>query len=563
MQNVTYVLLRRLRVPLILVISTYALAILGFVLIPGVDDQGQPWRMDFFHAFYFVSFMGSTIGFGEIPYPFTSTQRMWATLSIYATVFSWLYAIGALLSIIQDHAFRSLIRETRFRRSVRGISEPFYIVCGYGDTGGLLVRALSDAGMRSVVIDIDENRINALDLEDLGMDVPGFRADASDPEVLKMAGLMQTSCAGVLALTNSDQVNLTIAITSTLIRPSLRTIARAETDAGQENIESLGDVYVINPFQTFASRLELALHAPGQYLLVDWLTGVPRAVLGKPVFPRHGTWILCGFGRFGKVLYEGLVSAGMTVRVIELDPEGTQAPDGTVVGVGTGADTLLQAGVKQAAGIVAGTNNDADNLSIIITARALNPELFTVGRQNQRINEALFEAAKLGLVMQRGMKVANKIFALLTTPLLNEFLDLAGQQDNEWANELVSRIGAVLEDRTPQAWTVSITPAEAPAVYRLLYDKRTVTLGDLVRDHHDREKHLPCVPLLLKREEEATLVPTDDIELERGDQILFAGRPRGKRDMDWTVRNPDVLYYVTTGREPASTLIGRLLRSDA
>jgi hypothetical protein len=32
--------------------------------------------------------------------------------------------------------------------------------------------------------------------------------------------------------------------------------------------------------------------------------------------------------------------------------------------------------------------------------------------------------------------------------------------------------------------------------------------------------------------------------------------------MDWTVRNPDVLYYVVTGREPASTLIGRLLRPD-
>jgi Trk K+ transport system NAD-binding subunit len=562
MQNVTYVLLRRLRIPLIVLICMYTVSVLGFVLIPGIDDQGRPWRMDFFHAFYFVSFMGSTIGFGEIPYTFTNTQRMWTTLSIYGTVIAWLYGIGTMLSIIQDRAFRALIRETAFRRTVRRISEPFYIVCGYGDTGAVLVSALSHAGIRSVVIDIDEHRINAVEIEDLGMDVPAFCADAADPDILNMAGLSHPRCAGVLALTNRDHVNLTISITSTVIRPGLRTIARAETDSGGENIASLGDVEVINPFQTFASRLELALHAPGLYVLVEWLTGVPRAELGKPVFPPHGKWIVCGFGRFGKTLYKRLTAEGITVQLIELDPEGTQAPEDTVLGVGTDAETLQMAGVKQAAGLVAGTNNDADNLSIIITARALNPKLFIVGRQNQRVNEPLFEAAELDLVMQRGKKVANKIFALLTTPLLSEFLDLAARQDNEWANQLVSRIGGVLEDRTPQAWTVSITPAEAPAVYRMLYERRTITIGDLLRDHRDREQRLPAVPLLLKRDRETQLVPDESIELQRGDRVLFAGRPRGKREMDWTVRNPDVLYYVVTGREPASTLIGRLLRPD-
>ncbi|MGB5606347.1 MAG: ion channel, partial [Gammaproteobacteria bacterium] len=76
MQNLVYLLLRRMRAPLIVVILAYAVTILGLVLIPGVDDQGNPWRMSFFHAFYFVSFMGSTIGFGEIPYAFTDAQRL-------------------------------------------------------------------------------------------------------------------------------------------------------------------------------------------------------------------------------------------------------------------------------------------------------------------------------------------------------------------------------------------------------------------------------------------------------------------------------------------------------
>ena len=67
MKNLVYLLLRRMRLPLIVVVLAYAISIIGLVLIPGVDDQGKPWDMTFFHAFYFVSFMGSTIGFGEIP----------------------------------------------------------------------------------------------------------------------------------------------------------------------------------------------------------------------------------------------------------------------------------------------------------------------------------------------------------------------------------------------------------------------------------------------------------------------------------------------------------------
>src|SRR4030065_745636 len=109
MHNIVYVLLRRIHVPLIVLVCVYAVAILGFVLIPGMDDKGNPWRMDFFHAFYFVSFMGTTIGFGEIPYPFTDAQRLWATLCIYGTVFAWLYGIGAALSLLQDSAFQAIL----------------------------------------------------------------------------------------------------------------------------------------------------------------------------------------------------------------------------------------------------------------------------------------------------------------------------------------------------------------------------------------------------------------------------------------------------------------------
>ena len=140
MNRVTFLVLRRMRTPLLVLLGAYTISVLGLTLITGVDDQGNPWRMDFFHAFYFISYMATTIGFGEIPYEFTNGQRLWVTISIYLTVVAWVYAIGSILNLVQDSAFRRAVTEGRFARNVRRLREPFFLVCGFGDTGKYLVR---------------------------------------------------------------------------------------------------------------------------------------------------------------------------------------------------------------------------------------------------------------------------------------------------------------------------------------------------------------------------------------------------------------------------------------
>ena len=55
-------ILRRMRAPLIVIFSV---SVLGLTLVPGVDGNGEPWRMSFFDALYFMSYTATTIGFGE------------------------------------------------------------------------------------------------------------------------------------------------------------------------------------------------------------------------------------------------------------------------------------------------------------------------------------------------------------------------------------------------------------------------------------------------------------------------------------------------------------------
>jgi hypothetical protein len=101
--------------------------------------------MGFFHALYFVSHTATTIGFGELPLPFTAAQRLWVTFMIYASVVGWAFVIGKLLALFNDKGFVQAVRVQRFAARVRQMGEPFYLVAGYGETGQLLCRALFEA----------------------------------------------------------------------------------------------------------------------------------------------------------------------------------------------------------------------------------------------------------------------------------------------------------------------------------------------------------------------------------------------------------------------------------
>ncbi|MES9886808.1 MAG: NAD-binding protein, partial [Candidatus Sedimenticola sp. 6PFRAG1] len=285
MNNIIFIVMRRMRRPVLTLVLTYSIAVLGLVLIPGQDPQGNTWYMDFFHAFYFVSFMATTIGFGEIPYEFTDAQRMWVTFSLYATVVVWIYAIGTLLALVQDKSFQQAMKERRFSRRIRNLCEPFFLVCGYGETGSALVRALTERDQQVVVIDINQDRISELRLENLRQYVPALHGDARRPIHLLEAGLEHPLCEGVVALTNFNEANLKIALTSKLLHPDIKVICRADSHDVEANMSSFGTNYIIDPYDTFGNHLATAMQAPGLYLLHEWLTGIREQELSDPIYP--------------------------------------------------------------------------------------------------------------------------------------------------------------------------------------------------------------------------------------------------------------------------------------
>ena len=551
-----FLVLRRMRTPLIILILIFAVTVLGLVLIPGQDAGGHAYRMTFFDAFYFMSYTASTIGFGELPYPFTTVQRMWVLVSIFVTVIGWAYAIGTLLTLIQDRAFRNALAMQRFTRKVRRLHEPFLLIAGYGNTGELLGRSWDALGRGFVAIDVSPQRIDSLDVEPYNADIPGLVADARNPNHLQAAGLHHVYCEGVVALTNNDEANLAVTMTARLLRPELPVISRTLSPAIEERMQAFGTPTVVNPFDRFGDHLQLAVKAPASYQLLTWFEGGPGALLPDRVDPpARGRWVLCGYGRFGQELQADLVADGHEVTIIDSDPAHSAHPT-IVFGDASEPKVMAKAEVHEAVGFVAGTDNDTTNLSLIAAARQKNPDLYTAARQNQPANAPLFAAMKIDILLVPSEVVAREAYARLSTPLLWRFLQEMPAQGEEWALTLINHLTTECGMRMPDLWKVRLNSVEAPALMPLV-QAGEVTLGDLLRDPREREQRLPVSPLLLLHADESTLRPPDDRVLVVDDEVLLAGPGSSRRAMESTMLAESVATYVVSGLHRADSWIWR------
>lgn len=543
-----FLVLRRMRAPLIVLVVVFAVSVLGLTLIPGQQADGGTEPMSFFDAFYFMTYTATTIGFGEIPDPLTTDQRVWVTFSIYMAVIGWAYAIGTLLALLQDRSFRRALAVQRFARQVARIPEPFRIVVGYGQAGRLVVSRLDARGHRMVVVDRDPDRIEALELEPLHSDVPALATEGHGPAPLLLAGLDRPGCRGVLALTGDDEANLGIVQAAHLLRPDLPATARCESSAIARRMRAFGNPMVVNPYDVFGDRLLVALRSPVLAQVIEWLLSPPGDPLPPRLSPpRDARWVVVGPPRSADEVRHDLAAAGCVVD--QIDPaEGDHAdPE-------SGAFANL---AQRAAGLVVVAERDTETVSYVDAARRAHPGVFVVARQGTRSNTAVFAALAPDLLLDPGEVVAREVLERLASPVLGEFLRAAREQDDAWAEPLLADLVARCGTGSPTVWQVRLD-GEAPALTRRL-TVGPVALGDLLPSPWDRSARLPLVPLMLVRDGHATLLPGDGVPLAEGDTLLVAGGPGAQRAWAATLHDDEALGYVLSGRAVATSWWGRRL----
>lgn len=559
-----FLILRRMRVPFIVLITIFSISVVGLTLVPGQDAAGEPHRMGLLDAFYVISYTATTIGFGEIPYPFTYAQRLWVIAAIYLSVVGWAYAIGSLFALLQDQDFREALALQRFIHKVARLREPFMLLAGHGQTGRRLGASLDTLGRRFIVLDRSEERIAALDRDTYHFDVPGLVADARNPGHLMAAGLDSPYCEGVLALTDNDEVNLAVVMSAALLRPDLPVIARTVSPVIAERMSAFGSPTIINPFDAFGDHLRTALHAPASYQLEQWLTVLP----GEPMPVRRtavpdGRWVVCGYGRFGQAVTADLRNAGLEVTVV--DAGTTTSDDPTVViAPGIELDWMARADLETAVGLITATANDISNLSLLAAGRREHPHLTLVGRQNERANEPLFSAKNIDLVLVPPDLVAHEVLALLGSPELVRFLHGIPHRTNEWAAEVVERLQFRCGPTSLLTWQMSLTADDGAAALLPWLASGEARLGDLLRSPQERDRHIEAVVLMLTRDGIDHVTPSEDEVLLAGDVLLLAGLGPARRALDAVLLDEATREYVLHDRQVSSSWLWRALaRSDS
>lgn len=149
-----------------------------------------------------------------------------------------------------------------------------------------------------------------------------------------------------------------------------------------------------------------------------------------------GHYIVCGAGRVGRSVVLELLRGGAQVVLIDNDPNRVKWADGLgVIAMTADAsndETLRQARIDTAAGLVSAIASDAENVYVTLAAKELNPSLHVAVRASQEQAGDKLRRAGADTVLTPYTYIGHRLAQSLLRPHVATFLDVAsafGQAD--------------------------------------------------------------------------------------------------------------------------------------
>ena len=154
-----------------------------------------------------------------------------------------------------------------------------------------------------------------------------------------------------------------------------------------------------------------------------------RRRLDKKIDRLKNHYIVCGYGRIGRVLCRNLQRTIHDLVVVEKNPDLVRVmdEDGVLYVSGDASDeaNLLKAGIKRARGLVAALATDTDNVFLVLSARQLAPELNIIARASNQGAKQKLRAAGANSVESPYEMGAASMAQRIIRPTVTSFLDLA------------------------------------------------------------------------------------------------------------------------------------------
>lgn len=154
-----------------------------------------------------------------------------------------------------------------------------------------------------------------------------------------------------------------------------------------------------------------------------------RKRLDKKISKMNNHYIVCGYGRIGRVLCQLIREETKDIVVIDQDPELVPAMEGDkmqyLIGDASDEDLLIKAGIKKAAFLVAALATDTANVFLVLTARQLNPDIYIMARASSPGVRNKLVVAGANMVESPYDTGATSMGLKLLRPSVSSFLDVA------------------------------------------------------------------------------------------------------------------------------------------
>ena len=185
----------------------------------------------------------------------------------------------------------------------------------------------------------------------------------------------------------------------------------------------------------------------GQMLLEGELAKlVGRHKMDRQLSKLSGHYIVCGYGRVGKVVCEEFASNSFPFVVIERNIEAIEEIKERgylfIEGDCTGDQNLLDAGVERARGLINAIPDAAEAVYTTLTARQQNPTLFIMARADTPNCETMLRRAGANRVISPQVAAGTRMAMAALRPNVIDFISLASVSEKEGMRVEEIRVGA-------------------------------------------------------------------------------------------------------------------------
>jgi voltage-gated potassium channel len=180
---------------------------------------------------------------------------------------------------------------------------------------------------------------------------------------------------------------------------------------------------IISSFTTYA----YALTTISTHFFEGQLKFILRGYGSKTLRKMQNHIVICGYGRNGQQVAKELKVYMNKYVIIDQKKEAVKSylssEDNFIEGDATLDEVLIRANIKTARGLITTLPIDADNLYVVLTARALNPDLEIISRASSESSETKLRMAGVDSVVMPERVGGAHMANLITRPDIIEFLD--------------------------------------------------------------------------------------------------------------------------------------------